>query len=198
MFTKLKDIKLKKSEKRAIKLAVIVAVFVLLFNLVFYPLYQSYNSLKAQKVKYTHDLKVITKKIQENKKMLKTMNSLKKRYEKGFEKVIESENVELAQILLEETITNFAKDRKLNLVRIYKQRAKDEKGFKVVKARVTLKGDYSDIIDFLGDLEEYPYYLYAESLIIRYYRGIEAVVTVKGIIKITKKPKNKKNSGGKK
>ncbi|BBB32973.1 hypothetical protein TTHT_1465 [Thermotomaculum hydrothermale] len=197
MFTKLKEIKLKKSEKRAIKLGLIVVVFVILFNLVIYPLYQSYNQLKTQKIKYTKNLIEIEKKIKEAKSMLKQANTLKKKYESSKSKLIQSKNIELAQVFLEETITDYAKDRNLNIVRIYKERAKDENGLKVVKARVTVKGEYPDIIDFLNDIERDEHYLYAESVIIRYYRGIEAVVSVKGIIQLTEDSKDKQ-SGGKK
>ncbi len=63
MFTKLKNIKLKKSEKRAIKLGLIVAFLVIVFNLVIYPLHQSYNTLKKQNAKYTKELVQIQKKI---------------------------------------------------------------------------------------------------------------------------------------
>ena len=197
MFTKLKNIKLKKSEKRAIKLGLIVAFLVIVFNLVIYPLYQSYNTLKKQKAKYTKELVQIQKKIKETKKMLKKAKMLKKKYEASKSKLIQSKNIELAQVFLEETISDYAKDRNLNVVRIYKERAKDEKGFKVVKARVTVKGNYGDIIDFLYDIEKDEHYLYAESIIIRYYRGIEAVVSVKGIIQLTKNNKDKQ-TGGKK
>ncbi len=197
MFTKLKNLKLKKSEKRAIKLGLIVAVFVIVFNFIIYPLYQSYNTLKSQKVKYTKELVQIQKKIKDTKEMLKQAKMLKKKYEASKSKLIQSKNIELAQVFLEETISDYAKDRNLNIVRIYKERAKDENGFKVVKARVTVKGDYDDIIDFLYDIENNEYYLYAESIIIRYYRGIEAVISVKGIIQITEDNKGKQSGGGK-
>lgn len=197
MFTKLKNIKLKKSEKRAIKLGLVVAVFVIVFNFIIYPLYQSYNTLKNQKVKYTKELVQIQKKIKETKDMLKQANMLKKKYEASKTKLIQSKNIELAQVFLEETISDYAKDRNLNIIRIYKERAKDEMGFKVVKARVTVKGNYEDIIDFLYDIEKDEHYMYAESIIIRYYRGIEAVISVKGIIQITENNKGKQSGGGK-
>ncbi len=197
MFTKLKNIKLKKSEKRAIKIGLIVAFLVIIFNFIVYPLYQSYNTLKNQKVKYTKELITIQKKINEAKRILNKAKMLKKKYEASKSKLIQSKNIELAQVFLEETISDYAKDRNLNIVRIYKERAKDEKGFKVVKARVTVKGNYDDIIDFLYDIERDEHYLYAESIIIRYYRGIEAVVSVKGIIQLTEGNKDTQ-SGGKK
>ncbi len=197
MFTKLKNIKLKKSEKRAIKLGLVVAFFVIVFNFIIYPLYQSYNTLKNQKVKYTKELVQIQKKIKETKEMLKQAKMLKKKYEASKTKLIQSKNIELAQVFLEETISDYAKDRNLNIVRIYKERAKDEMGFKVVKARVTVKGNYEDIIDFLYDIEKDEHYMYAESIIIRYYRGIEAVISVKGIIQIIEDNKGKQSGGGK-
>ena len=198
MFTKLKDVKLKKSEKRIIKIAVGVAVFVVLFNFVLYPLYTSYNNLKTEKVKLTKDIKAMEKRVKEAKKMLKEAARLKKQYEDYSIKVIEAKNVELAQVFLEETITDYAKDRELTIQRIYKERAKDENGFKVVKARITVKGEYDNIIDFLHDIEQDSHYMFVESLVIRFYRGLEAVVSVKGIIRIKNNEKNDAQSGGKK
>ncbi len=197
MFTKLKNIKLKKSEKRAIKLGIVVVFLIVVFNLIVYPLYQSYNSLKSQKQKYTRELVDIQKKIKEMKAMLKKANYLKKKYEDSKARLIQAKNIELAQVFLEETITDYAKDRELNIIRIYKERTKDEKGFKVVKARVTVKGDYDNIVDFLYDIEKDEHYLFAESIIIRYYRGIEAVISVKGIIQLTENSQDKQ-TGGKK
>ncbi len=198
MFTKLKNVKLKKSEKRIIKIAVGVAVFVVLFNFVLYPLYTSYNSLQTEKAKLTKDIKEMQSRVKEAQKMLKEAAKLKKRYQDLSVKVIEAKNVELAQVFLEETITDYAKDRELTIQRIYKERAKDENGFKVVKARITVKGEYDNIIDFLHDIEQDPHYIYVESLVVRFYRGLEAVVSVKGIIRIKNDNKNDSKSGGEK
>ncbi len=197
MFTNIKNLKLKKSEKRAIKLGLIVVVFIVVFNLIVYPLYQSYNKLKTQKIKYTKELVQIQKKIKETKEMLKQAKALKRRYENAKTRLIQAKNIELAQVFLEETISDYAKDRNLNIVRIYKERTKDEKGFKIVKARVTVKGDYDDIVDFLYDIERDEHYLFAESIIVRYYRGIEAVISVKGIIQLVE-DNAKEKAGGKK
>ncbi len=199
MFTKFKNIKLKKSEKRMIKLGIGVAIFVVVFNLVIYPLYQSYNKLKVEKKKYRRKVVEIEKKIKETKKMLKEAKVLKKKYEKAKTRLIKAKNIELAQVFLEETITEYAKKRNLNLTRIYKERAKDENGFKIVKARITVKGEYGDIIDFLNDIEQNKYFLFAESIVIRFYRGIEAVISVKGVIQLEKeKGKKVVKKGGKK
>jgi len=197
LFTNIKNLKLKKSEKRAIKLGLIVVVFIVVFNLIVYPLYQSYNKLKTQKIKYTKELVQIQKKIKETKEMLKQAKALKRRYENAKTRLIQAKNIELAQVFLEETISDYAKDRNLNIVRIYKERTKDEKGFKIVKARVTVKGDYDDIVDFLYDIERDEHYLFAESIIVRYYRGIEAVISVKGIIQLVE-DNAKEKAGGKK
>ncbi len=197
MFTKLKELKLKRSEKRAIKLAVFVAIFVLVFNLVLYPMYQSYNDLKLRKRKLTKNLVVIQKKIRHAKDLAKKVIALRNRIEKGDSKLIQSENVELAQVFLEETISDLAKKRNLTVQRIYKERAKDEYGFKVVKARITVRGTYGDIIDFLYDIEKDPHYIFANSLIIRFYRGLEATVSVKGIVNITGTRKTSHQGGGK-
>ncbi len=200
MFTKFKNIKLKKSEKRVIKLGIAVFVFVIVFNLIIYPLYQSYSKLKIQKVQYSKELVELGKKIKSAKKMVKQAKILRRKYENYKNRLIRAKNIELAQVFLEETVTDYAKDRSLNVVRIYKERSKDEYGYKIAKARVTVKGDYDNIVDFLYDIERDEHYMFAESVIIRFYRGIETVVSVKGIIKLDnddntgKQQKNKSGS----
>ena len=181
MLTKLK---LKRSEKRAIKLGISVVLLVIFLNLVVFPLRDSYARLTKQKSLLTANLVKITKRIQEAKGIAAEIKGYKKEIKQYSGHALEGGSVELAQVALEELANKLAKAQGLTVTNTYKERSKDEKfGYLRVSARITVKGDYDAIYRFLKAIQDAPELVATIEVSLKHYRGYEATVTVMGLSK---------------
>ncbi|RLE18205.1 MAG: hypothetical protein DRJ08_03900 [Acidobacteria bacterium] len=181
MFTKLK---LKRSEKRAIKLGIFAVVLIVFLNLVVFPLRDSYGELTKRKSALTANLVKLTKKLQEARGVEAESARYKKEIEQNKQHALEGGSAELAQVALEELANKLAKAQGLTVTNTYKERSKDEKfGYLRVSARITVKGDYDAIIRFLEAIQKAPELIATSEVSLKHYRGYEATVTVMGLSK---------------
>ncbi|NOZ13627.1 MAG: type 4a pilus biogenesis protein PilO [Acidobacteria bacterium] len=179
MLTKLK---LKRSEKRAIKLGITVVLLVIFLNLVVFPLRDSYVELTKRKKTLTSSLVKFTKKLQEAKGIEAQIKSYQKEIKQYSRHALEGGSAELAQVALEELANKLAKAQGLTVTNTYKERSKKEKyGYIRVSARITVRGDYDAIIRFLEAIQQAPELIATTEVSLKHYRGYEATVTVAGL-----------------
>jgi len=180
----LTKLKLKRSEKRAIKLGISVVVLVIFLNLVVFPLRDSHEELTKRKSTLTASLVKFTKKLQEAKGLASEINRYKKEIGQYSQRALEGGSAELAQVALEELANKLAKAQGLTVTNTYKERSKDEKfGYLRIGARITVKGDYDAIIRFLEAIQKAPELVATSEISLKHYRGYEATVTVFGLSK---------------
>jgi Tfp pilus assembly protein PilO len=178
----LTKLKLKRSEKRAIKLGISVVILVIFLNLVVFPLRDSYGELTKRKSTLTANLVKLTQKLQDARGMESEISRYKKEIEQFGDQALEGDSVELAQVALEELANNLAKAQGLTVTNTYKERSKDEKfGYRLIGARITVKGDYDAIIRFLEAIQRAPELVATSEISLKHYRGYEATVTVVGL-----------------
>jgi len=178
----LTKLKLKRSEKRAIKLGITVVLLVIFLNLVVFPLRDSYVELTKRKKTLTSSLVKFTKKLQEAKGIEAQIKSYQKEIKQYSRHALEGGSAELAQVALEELANKLAKAQGLTVTNTYKERSKKEKyGYIRVSARITVRGDYDAIIRFLEAIQQAPELIATTEVSLKHYRGYEATVTVAGL-----------------
>lgn len=178
------NLKLKRSEKRAIKWGVFVVLGVIFLNVVVFPLTDSYRDLGKEKATLTDGMKNIMAKLKEGQGLDQEIAKYTKELTLYKDKSLEGESVELSQVALEELVNKLAKAQGLSVTNTYKERAKDvEFGYREVTTRITVKGDFDAIIHFLEAIQQAPELIAATEISLKHYRGYDATVTVTGLAK---------------
>ena len=178
------SLKLKRSEKRAIKWGVLVVLGVVFLNIVVFPLTDSSRSLEREKASLKEGIKVMETKLKEGQGLDEETARYRKELELYKGKALEGESVELSQVALEELVNKLAKAEGLSVTNTYKERAKDgEFGYREVTTRITVKGDFDAIIHFLDAIQKASELIAATDISLKHYRGYDATVTVTGLAK---------------
>ncbi len=175
-------VKLKRSEKRAIKLGLMVVGLLVILNLLVFPFYDRMDAMQQQKKVLINDLKDIMERLKEAKDLDKQIERFEHQIANADEGALKGDSEELAQVSLEELVTNLAKEQGLTVSNSYKERSKQEKyGYLRVATRVTVQGEYPAIIQFLESIQNRPELIAATDLSLKHYRGYSATVTVMGL-----------------
>lgn len=177
-------IKLKKSEKRIIKIAVFIITIICVFQFAILPLNNSYKELKERKKNSTATLTKFLKKIKESKNSSQKLNIVKNKLDKYKHKVFEADSLELAQVDLEEKVADFAKNNELEIKRRYQQKASDVgQGYSLLATRFTVAGKLENIVTMMKNIQDDPMIMYIAGFTIRSYKGYEANLEIRGLIK---------------
>lgn len=178
------NITLKRSEKRAIRLGMMVLGLVVILNLVVFPFYDHMKELSQRKQTLIRDLKTMVDKLAEADDLDRQIERFKRQIDANANEAIKGDSEELAQVALEELITNLAKEQDLQVTNSYKEKTKTDRfGYRRVAARVTVQGEYAAIIHFLEAIQNRPELIAATDLSLKHYRGYSATVTVMGLAK---------------
>jgi len=178
------NLKLKKSEKKIIKLALFVVAIICLLQFVILPISNSYQELQAKKKISIANLTKIIKRINESKNSDKKLKLIEKKVAIFKEKLFVADSLELAQVDLEEKVASFAKDNDLEIKRRYQQKAKNVAlGYTLLATRFTVKGKLENIVKLMKNIEDEPMIVYIAGFTIRSYRGYEANLEIRGLLK---------------
>jgi len=182
--SKWKEIKLKRSEKRAIRLGLLVIGLVIVLNVAVFPFYDHVAALHQEKQQLITDLKSILARLKEARTLDGDIQKFQGQIKRYRGEALAGESEQLAQVALEELVTNLAKEQGLQVTNTYKEKAdKDRFGYMSVSARVTVQGDYEKIIRFLEAVQNAPRMIAVTDLNLKHYRGYSATVTVMGLAK---------------
>jgi acyl-CoA synthetase (NDP forming) len=178
------NVKLKKSEKRIINLAILVIVVVSLLQFVVLPISNSYKQLQNKKKTQISSLTKIIKKIKESKNAANKLKTVKSSLKKYKNKAFKADSIELGQVDLEEKVTTYAKNNELEIKRRYQEKAKNVGfGYTLLATRFTVKGKLENIINLMKDIQDDPMIMYIAGFTIRSYRGYEANLEIRGLLK---------------
>lgn len=175
-------VQLKRSEKRAIKLGLLLIGFLVVLNMVVFPFYDRMDAMRQQKQTLIGDLKDIMERLKEAKDLDKQIDRFQRQIADSDDGALQGDSEELAQVSLEELVTNLAKEQGLTVSNSYKERSKQDKyGYLRVATRVTVQGEYPAIVRFLESIQNRPELIAVTDLSLKHYRGYSATVTVMGL-----------------
>lgn len=175
-------IELKRSEKRAIRMGLLAVVLVIILNLVVFPFYDSRTELMGRKENLVQDLKTLVQRLGEAKDLDQQIERFRQQIERGNREAIAGQSEEMAQVALEELVTNLAREQGLQVTNSYKERSVEaEYGYRKVSARITVRGEYPSIVHLLDAIQNRPELIAATDLSLKHYRGYNATITVMGL-----------------
>jgi len=178
------NIKLKRSEKRAIRLGLIAVFVIILLNLVVFPFYDHMDALDQQKQTLIQELKTLVDRLAEADDLDRQIKRFERQIATNASEAIRGDSEELAQVALEELVTNLAKEQDLQVTNSYKEKSTMTKfGYRQVAARITVQGEYPAIVHFLESIQNRSELIAVTDISLKHYRGYNATVTVMGLAK---------------